>query len=101
MRTLLAGRIDIHPNDAYAGEQLSQLFLDPLRACAEISDMLALAVRASLRRALRVSAVVAAKHAALLMERQRDLAVRAACRVAAGAAHDERAVAAPVQEQHR
>ena len=57
---ILAGRgIDIHSDDAHIRKELLQLFLDLLRACAEVTDVSAAALGALIGRRLHIAAIMA------------------------------------------
>src|SRR5262249_25385626 len=99
VRAFAGRRVPIHACHPRRGEDTQHLLLDLLRGDAERLDLRAAAVRAGLRRAARVFAVMALEGAVVSMEGERDGAVRTACYIAAVAAEDELRVAAPVQEE--
>src|SRR5204863_3221570 len=96
---LRAGRdVAIEPRHPCRREALRHLLRHLLGAeAAAIDRPLDLAARARGRHARGVAAVVAHQTIALQVIRERDVAVRAAEALAAGAAEDERRVAAPVE----
>ena len=77
-----------------------ELALEPLCPGADPRQLGRAAIRARLPRGLAAAAVVAAE-GAVRVERERDVAVPAATRDAAGAAVKRRCDAAPVEEQDR
>ena len=100
---LAASRVGIQPEHRQRRERLAQLDLQALRADAVARDRGRPAVRAGMRRALGVTAVVTDQplHVAVAVQRQRHVAAAAHPGPPAVAAVDERRPSAPGHEHDR
>ncbi len=94
-------RIEIHPGDPDAGEQIHELHLDPLRADAPVHELVLSAARARVGNGRVMSAVVAHEPLPAAVEGEGDRAVRAVLDPAAAAALDEIRVPPAVEEDDR
>ena len=93
-------RVGVEPDPLEPGHVLLELPLEPLRAGADADELRRAAGGAELVPGLLVSAVVAAE-GAVPVEHERDVAPRAAARLAARPAVESGDEAAPVEEQDR
>jgi hypothetical protein len=95
------GHVRVEPEHGQRRHQLLQLPLQLLGPRAVARNRYRLALRAHPRSDLAVAAVVAGHLAALAVEHERDVAVRALPHARAGAAGEEVRPAAPVQQDDR
>ena len=96
----LPDRIGVEPEPLQLGNPLLELSLEPLRAGSDPREVDRAARRTRLGRRLGEAAVVAVERV-VAVEDERDVAVRAAPRLAAGTAVDRRRDAAPVEQEDR
>jgi len=92
--------VRVEPEPLELGEALRELRLEPLRPGADPCELDGAALRAFARDCLHPPAVVAVERV-VGVQRERDVAVHATARDAAGAAVDRRRDTAPVEEQDR
>ena len=96
----LRDRVGVEPDPLQLGDVALELALEPLRPCSDPRELGRAARRARLPAGLARAAVVAAQRP-VAVQRERDVAVRAATGDTAGAAMQRRRDAAPVEEQDR
>src|SRR5260370_35868197 len=93
-----ANRIAVQSRDTGSGKFLASLFFELLRAGAKKINVLGGALRAGLRHAPRVSAVMALEAVALFVIRERDAAVLTLNSRATRAADDEPRIPAAIDQ---
>ena len=92
--------VGVHPRHGRVGKRGPHLLLQPLRAGAGVDKARRVAIGAVGRQPGHQSAAVADAAVARLVEREGEVALVAAGRVAAGAALDVRGEAAAIEQQH-
>ena len=100
VRVLFTGGVHVHAHRPRIRKKAIHLFLDLLRARAEILDIPSFAFGASHRRKHLIAAVMAFQQIFGLVIRHRHIALRAFNDVSARAAGHERRMPAAIDEQH-
>ena len=102
MSVLAGGGVNVHPPHRNPRQQLVQLFLHLLGACAEVANVLAAALRAGVGHILHIAAIVAVKFPVTAADviGHGHITVRALDDMAAAPAADKGIVPPPVHQQH-